>query len=107
MGFSRFRWMGFLNVTGVDWNGPEWTRVDIFLREFRLTGFWKSQIPDPNHRSIAAAGLIEDEQWASTADADGAASLPPGGSSQAFAHGRQPVATVLECKLEMGVFEET
>jgi len=27
------------NVTGVDWNGPEWTGVDIFLGEFRLTCF--------------------------------------------------------------------
>jgi len=28
-----------MNVTGVDWNGPEWTGVDIFSVKQCLTDF--------------------------------------------------------------------
>jgi hypothetical protein len=31
MGFSNLCWMGFMNVTGVDTSGLEWTGEDIFL----------------------------------------------------------------------------
>ena len=49
MGFFDFRWVVLSNVTGVDWNGPEWTGADIFLREFRLTGFWEKAFLNANH----------------------------------------------------------
>jgi len=35
-----------MNVTGVDWNGLEWTGADIFLWKFRLTSFGKFQIQE-------------------------------------------------------------
>ena len=34
-----------MNVTGVDWNGHEWTGEDIFSGKKCLTDFGKSQAP--------------------------------------------------------------
>jgi len=50
---------------------------------------------------LPVGGLTGDEIMASTADAGGAASLPPGGSStRAFAHGRQLAGPALRAGRE-------